>query len=135
MWWKRHTIVLNWYERLNCGVEDSWESLDCKEIIPVNPKGNQAWIFIGRTDAEAEVLILWPQDVKSQLIGKDHDAGKDKGRRRTGQQRMRWLDDITDLMKMTLSKLQEIVQIGKSGMLYMELQILGHDFATEQQWS
>ena len=63
---------------LNCGVgEDSWESLDCKEIQPVHPKGNQSWIFIGRTDAEAEALILWPPDIKSQLIGKDADGGKD----------------------------------------------------------
>ena len=53
--------------------------LDCKEIQPVNPKGNQLWIFIGRTDAEAEALILWPPDAKSQLIGKDPDAGKDWG--------------------------------------------------------
>ena len=61
----------------NFGVgEDSWESLDSKEIKPVNPKGNQSWIFIGRTDAEAEAPILWPPDVKSQLIGKDSDAGK-----------------------------------------------------------
>ena len=63
---------------LNCGVgEDSWESLDSKEIKPVNPKGNQSWIFIGRADAEAEALILWPPDEKSQLIRKDSDAGKD----------------------------------------------------------
>ena len=51
--------------------------LDCKEIKPVNPKGNQSWIFIGRTDAEAEAPILWPPDVKNCLIGKDPDAGKD----------------------------------------------------------
>ena len=51
--------------------------LDCKEIKPINPKGNQFWIFIGRTDAEAEALILWPPYAKSQLIGKDPDAGKD----------------------------------------------------------
>ena len=63
---------------LNCGVgEDSWESLDWKEIKPVNPKGNQSWIFIGRTDAEAEMPILWPPDVKNWLIGKDPDAEKD----------------------------------------------------------
>ena len=63
---------------LNCGVgEDSWESLDCKEIKPVNPKGNQSWIFIGRTDAEAEAPILWAPDVKNWLTGKDPDAGKD----------------------------------------------------------
>ena len=65
---------------LNCGVEeDSWESLDCKEIQPVHPKGDQFWVFIGRTDAEAETLILWPPDVKSWLIWKDPDAGKDWG--------------------------------------------------------
>ena len=76
---------------LNCGVgEDSWESLhssllaDCKEIKPVNPKGNQSWIFIGRTDAEAETPILWPPDVKNWLIGKDPDAGKDWGQEENG---------------------------------------------------
>ena len=53
--------------------------LDCKEIKPVNPKGNQSWIFIGRTDTEAETPILWPPDGKSRLIGKDNDAGKDWG--------------------------------------------------------
>ena len=59
-------------------LEKTLESpLDCREIKPVNPKGNQSRIFIGRTDAEAEAPILWPSDVKSQLIGKDPDAGKD----------------------------------------------------------
>ena len=53
--------------------------LDCKEIKPVNPKGNQPWIYIGRTDAEAEAPILWPPDAKNQLIGKDPNAGKDWG--------------------------------------------------------
>ena len=52
-------------------------SLDCKEIQPVHPKGDQSWVFIGRTDAEAETAILWPPDAKNQLIGKDSDAGKD----------------------------------------------------------
>ena len=63
---------------LNCGVEeDSWESLGLQEIQPVRPKGNQSWIFIGRTDAEAETPILWPPDVKNWLIWKDPDARKD----------------------------------------------------------
>ena len=63
---------------LNCGVgEDTWGPLDCKEIQPVHPKGNQSWILIGRTDGEAENSILWPPDVKSWLIWKDPDAGKD----------------------------------------------------------
>ena len=59
-------------------LEKTLESpLDCKEIKPVNPKGNQSCIFTGRTDAKAEALILWPPNVKSQLTGKDSDAGKD----------------------------------------------------------
>ena len=58
--------------------------LDCKEIKPVNPKGNQSWIFIGRTDAEGEASILWPPDVKGQLIRKDPDAGKDWRQREKG---------------------------------------------------
>ena len=58
-------------------LEKTFESpLDCKEIKPINPKGNQPWIFLGRTDAEAEAPILWPPYVKSQLIGKDPDVGK-----------------------------------------------------------
>ena len=62
----------------NCGVgEDSWEFLGLQQIQPVNPKRKQSWIFIGRTDAEAEAPILWPSDSKNWLIGKDPDAGKD----------------------------------------------------------
>ena len=79
--------------------------LDCKEIQPVNPKGNQPWKFIGRTDPEVEVPILRPPNMKSQLIGKDFDAGKDWRQRRRGHQRMRWLDSITDSMDMSLSEL------------------------------
>ena len=66
---------------LYCGAEKTLESpLDCKEIKPVNPKGNQSWLFIGRIDAEAEAPILWPPEGKSWLIGKDPDAGKDWGK-------------------------------------------------------
>ena len=58
--------------------------LDCKEIQPVHPKGNQSWIFIGRTDAEAEIPILWPPDAKNRLTGKDPNAGKDWRREEKG---------------------------------------------------
>ena len=86
--------------------------MDCKETKPVNPKGNQPGIFIGRTDAEAP--ILWPPDAKSWLIGKDPDAGKEEGKRRRGWQSMKWLDSITDSVDMNLSKLQEIVKDRKA---------------------
>ena len=79
--------------------------LDFKEIKPVNPKGNQPWIFIWRTDAQTEAPILWPPDAKSQLLEKTLMLGKTEGKRRTGQQRMRWLDSITDSVDMNLSKL------------------------------
>ena len=92
-------------------LEKTLESpLDCKKIKPVYPKGNQPRIFIGRTDAEDEGPILWPPDAKSQLIGKDPDAWQIEERRRRGQQRMRWLDSITDSTEMNLIKLQEIVK-------------------------
>ena len=80
--------------------------LDSKEIKPVNPKGNQSWIFIRRTDAEAEAPILWPPNVKSWLIRKDPDAGKDWGQKK-GVKEMKWLDSVTDSVDMSLSKLQE----------------------------
>ena len=83
--------------------------LDCKEIQPVHSKGDQSWVFIGRTDVEAEIPVLWPPDAKSWLIGKDQMLGKIEGRRRRGRQRISWLDGITNSMGMGLGGLQELV--------------------------
>ena len=108
-------------------LEQALESpLDCKEIQPVHPKGNQSWIFIGRTDAEAP--ILWPPDVKIWLVRKDPDAGKDGGRRRRGRERMRWLGGISDSMDMSLSKSGSWWWTGRPGMLQsMGSQRAGHE--------
>ena len=80
--------------------------LDHEEIQPVDPKGNQSWIFIGRTDAEAEIPVLWPPDAKNWLVGKDPDAGKDWRQEEKGMTE----DEIgiTDSMDMSLSKLWEL---------------------------
>ena len=84
-------------------------SLDCKEIKPVNPKGNQPWIIKSRTDAEAETPILWPLDVRNSLIRKDPVAGKGQRQEEKGMTEDEMLGGITDSMDMSLSKLQELV--------------------------
>ena len=88
--------------------------LECKEIKPVSPKGNQSLIFIGRTDAIAEA----PPDVKSHLIGKDPDAGKDWGQEEEGAKEDKWLGGVTDSMDMGLGRLQEGVGDGQGGLEY-----------------
>ena len=87
--------------------EDSWESLGLQD--QASPFYRKPWIFFGRTDAEAETPILWPLDAKNWLTGKDPDAEKD-WRQEKRQQRMRWLDGITDSKGMSLSKRQEMVR-------------------------
>ena len=85
-------------------------SLNSKEIKSVNPKGNQPWIFIGKTDAEVEAPILWPPDLKSWLIRKDSAVGKDRGQDKKGQQRIRWLDDIIDSEDIERKRKSEVAQ-------------------------
>ena len=85
-------------------------SLGCKEIKPINPKGNQLWIFIGRVDAEAEGPLLWPPVQRANLLEKTQMLGKIEGKRRREWKRMRWLDNMIDSMDMSLSKFWEIVE-------------------------
>ena len=119
-------------------LEKTLESpLGCKEIQPVHSKGNQSWVFIGRTDVEAETPIFWPRDAKSWLIWKDPDAGKDWGQEEKGTTEDKmvgwhhwlnghgfgWTPGVGD------------VSTGRPGVLwFMGSQRVGHDWATELNW-
>ena len=117
----------------NCGArEDSWESLGLKESKAVNPKGNQSWILIGRTDSEAEAPILWPSNVKSQLIVKDPDAGKDWRQEEKKAAEDEMVASLT--MDVNLGKLWETVRNREVWHAAVHgVKRVGHDLMTEQQ--
>ena len=110
-------------------------SLDCKEIQPVHPKGDQSWVFIGRTDVEAETPILWPPDVNSWLIRKDPDAGKDWGQEEKGTtEDDGWMASPTQWTWVWVDS-GSWWWTGRPGVLwFMGLQRVGHDWATELNW-
>ena len=107
---KESWMLKNWCFQIVVLEKNLESPLDCKEIQPVHPKGNQSWIFTGRTDAEAEAPVLWPPDAKNQLIGKDPDAAKDWRQDEQGTTEDEMVDGITDSMDMSLSKLWEMVK-------------------------
>ena len=114
-------------------LEKTLESpLDCKEIQPVHPKGDQSWVFTGRTDAEAETPVLWPRHVKSWLIGKDPDGGRDWGQEEKGMTKVEmagWHHRLDGLL--SLGKFWELVMDREVGVLwFMVFQRVGQDWAT-----
>ena len=123
-------------------LEKTLESpLDCKEIQPVHPKGDQSWVFIGMTDVEAETTILWPPVVKSWLIGKDSGAGKDWGQEEKGRGedwgrgRDGWMASLTQWTWVWVNS-GSWWWTGKPGMLqFMGSQRVGHNWATELNWT
>ena len=131
--WKKSYDQLR--QHITVVLEKTLESpLDCKETQPVHPKGNQSWIFIGRIDAEAETLTLWPPDAKNWFIGKDPDAGKHwrQKKKATEDEMVGWLHWFNG------HELGQILEAwwrtGKPGVLRsMGSQRVGHNLVTEQQ--
>ena len=117
-------------------LEKTLESpLDCKEIQPVHPKGDQSWVFTGRTNAEVETPKLWPPHAKNWHTGKTLMLEKIKGVRRRGWQRMRWLDGITKSWTWVWIHSGSWWRTGRPGVLQsMGLQRVGHDWVTELNW-
>ena len=130
--WKRDAFKLWWVLKTRCFqivvLEKTLESpLDSKEIQPVNPKGNKSWLFIGKTDAEAEAPILWPPDAKNGLIGKDPDAGKDWRQEEKGtteDEMVGWHHGLNG------HEFEQALGVGDGQVL----QRGGHDWATELNW-
>ena len=121
---------------LNCGVgEDSWEFLALQEIQLVNPKGNQSWMFLGRTDAVKLQYfghLIWRADSSEKTLM----LGRIEGRKRRGQQKMRWLDAITDSMDVVWVNSGSWWWTERPGMLQsMGLQRVGHNWVTELNWN
>ena len=138
MWeldYKESWVLKNWCF-WTVVLEKTLESpLDSKEIQPVHPKGNQSWVFIGRTDAEAETPILWPPDVKNWLPVKDPDAGKDWRWEEKGTTEDKMVDGITNVMDMSLNRLQELVMDREAWRAAVHGVTNRNDWMTELNWS
>ena len=130
---KENWVLKNWSFWILV-LEKTLESpLDSKEIKPLNPKGNQSWIFIGRTDADAEIPVLWPPDVKNWLIWKDPDAGKDLRQEEKSSTEDEIIGWHCRLDVWVWANFRSCWWTGKPGMLQsMGSQRVGHDWAAEQ---
>ena len=128
-------VPMNWCFRTVVLEKTRKSPLDCTEIKPDNPEGNQSWIFIGRTDVEAEAPLLWPPDTKSQLIGKDPDVRKDWRQEEKGMIEDEMVGWHHRLNGHDLSKLRKMMKDRKPSMLQsMRSKRVRHNWATERQW-